>query len=170
MPSVLRVNHRDPFGLFKIDLSGLDADQRAQINALRKSSKTFAGWYDALDRIPADQLLLRVSTATGNWVDAVRSAGDGQTFRSGRFANIILSSTANWASEMEFHAVAAHEFAHAAAGVPGGTPAGCYGEGTTAQETCAVGQQNTVHREIGLRGRESYQDVGPFSKPKQPPP
>ena len=110
------LRYSDPFGL-KVDLSGLDADERAKIDALRKTSNTFERWYSAIDQIPADKLLLRVSTAKDGWVGMIQGAGDGKTFRSGQYANIILSSSANWASLMEFASVAAHEFAHAAAAV-----------------------------------------------------
>jgi hypothetical protein len=95
------VTYSDPFGL-KVDLSGLDADERAKINALRKTSKTFERWYSAIDRIPADKLLLRVSTAKDGWVGMIQGAGDGKTFKSGQYANIILSSSANWASLERF--------------------------------------------------------------------
>jgi hypothetical protein len=150
----------------KVDLSGLDADERAKINALRKTSKTFERWYSAIDRIPADKLLLRVSTAKDGWVGMIQGAGDGKTFKSGQYANIILSSSANWASLMEFESVAAHEFALAAAGLKGGTPSACYdNEGSQQAEDCAVTQQNQVHTELHWRERRNYGDVAPFSIP-----
>jgi YD repeat-containing protein len=159
------LTYSDPFGL-KVDLSGLDADERAKINALRKTSKTFERWYSAIDRIPADKLLLRVSTAKDGWVGMIQGAGDGKTFKSGQYANIILSSSANWASLMEFESVAAHEFAHAAAGLKGGTPSACYdNEGSQQAEDCAVTQQNQVHTELHWRERRNYGDVAPFSIP-----
>jgi hypothetical protein len=162
------INSSDPFGLFKVDLSNLDADQRRAIAELRRSSQTFDQWYQALDRIPADQLTVMVGTASGNWVEHVQGLGDGWTVKLGKTTNVLFSSTSNWATSAEFETVALHEFAHAAAGVPGGTPAGCYDpNGTPATESCAVDEQNKGHEDLKIRARKDHQDTGPF-KPSKP--
>ncbi len=162
------INFSDPFGLFKIDLSNLDADQRNAIAALRQSSKTFDRMYRAIDQVPASELTVALSTATGPWVGEVQARGDGWTLKGGNVTNVLFSSTANWSTPAEFESVALHEFAHAAAGVRGGTPAGCYDpQAGAAAEACAVTEQNKGHEDLKLRARRNHQDTGPF-RPNKP--
>ena len=152
------VNFSDPFGLYKVDLSGLSTEQRQQIAALRRSSATFDGWYRAVD---ADARTFTVR----NPVNATERELTGE-LGGGFFAGTLMLLSAPGDSrdgQMEFESVVAHEFAHAAAGLRRGTPQACYG--TATQEQCATSEANTVHKEIGYRERTDYSaDKGPFKQ------
>jgi hypothetical protein len=133
---------------------------------MRRESSEFRRLYDALDRL---ETTVQVFNPAQQHVARVQANGDGETFVFGNIRGVMLSTENNWASSSEFESVVAHEFAHAAAGIQGGTPAACYSpQGGAGQEACAVSEQNKVHSQLGFRAREGYADTGPF-KSKAPP-
>lgn len=153
------VNFSDPFGL-KVDDSQLNRAQRRAIQALRKSSTVFNDWYNAVDGWSGTMV---VRNPTTEYERELIGTLQGLTFRGRADGTMILGS----GGSMEFEALVAHEFAHAASGLEGGTRSECYATGTNEQsEECAAEEQNKVHRQVGLRDRKNYSDKGPF-KPEE---
>jgi hypothetical protein len=153
------VNYSDPFGL-KVDLSQLTPSQRRAIRALRQSSSVFNEWYNAVDEWSGTMV---VRNPTNEAEQSLIATTQGFTWRGRTDGTMLLGS----GGSMEFDALVAHEFAHAASGLEGGTPSKCYATGTKEEsEECASQEQNKVHRQIGLRDRKNYADEGPYTKPK----
>lgn len=161
-------NYADPFGL-KVDLSGLTHSQRQVVLAMYFWSKAFRAMYDAVE---AQNYTVYVR-APRDATDAVVT----QAFGGGRYDHstktMVFSrpeDPRHPADQAEFESLVAHEFAHAAAGLPGGTPAACARDDAA---QCPVTEQNKVHPQIGLRERRDYGDTGPFKPatgPTKPPP
>jgi len=153
------VNFSDPFGL-KVSLRDLSRGQRRAIAALRSSSAAFESMYQSLDA--AEHTIHVRNPRNANERTMVGIVAGGGFFNPAR-QEILLSAPGDPrapGNEMEFESIVAHEFAHAAAGLPGGTSANCKDD----TSACAVEEQNKVHREIGFREREGYGDTKSFKK------
>lgn len=143
-----------------VDMKGLTRNQRRAINRLRKQSSEFAKIFDAVDAADFTVHLLNPRNANERTRVGIINGGGFYDATNKEMIFSLSTDARHPDDHAEFESLVAHEFQHAAAGLPGGAPIECAGD-----EQCAVDEQNKVHRQIGYRDRKDHKDAGPFKKP-----